>query len=66
MVHYKPKGRKAKAPPKAEFDFKYYTCNLSAEEMARIYGVKETTIYNWATMYRKEDIKKQDPNPIEE
>lgn len=27
----------------------------SAEEMAERYGVKKTTIYNWATAFRKEE-----------
>lgn len=57
MEHRKPRGRKTKAPPIAEFNFKYYDCNLSAEEMAKYYGVKKETVYNWATMYRKEEQK---------
>lgn len=57
MEHRKPRGRKTKAPPMSEFNFKYYDCNLSAEEMAQYYGVKKETVYNWATMYRKEEQK---------
>lgn len=55
MVRYKKKGRQSKAPPKAEFDFKYYDLDISASEMAKEYGVNLQTIYNWAHMYRKED-----------
>lgn len=53
MVRYKQKGRETKAPPRAEFEFLYYDCNLKAEELAEKYHVKTSTIYNWATKYRK-------------
>lgn len=59
MVHTKTRGRKSKAPPMAEFNFKYYDCNLSASEMAEYYGVKVETIYNWATQYRKQEREEQ-------
>lgn len=59
MVRYKYKGRKSKAPPKEIFDMQYYDMNISAEELAKIYGVKLHTIYNWATMYRKIDKEKE-------
>lgn len=55
MVRYKRKGQPSKAPPKAIFDMQYYDMNLSAEEMAKEYGVTIHTVYNWATMYRKLD-----------
>lgn len=55
MVRYKKKGGKSKAPSKAEFEFFYYDMDESAEEMAERYGVKKTTIYNWATAFRKEE-----------
>lgn len=58
-MHVKKKGRKSKAPPIAEFNFRYYECNLSAEEMALYYGVKIKTIYNWATMFRKQEEQEQ-------
>lgn len=60
MVRYKYKGRKSKAPPKEIFDMQYYDMNISAEEMAKIYNVKVTTIYNWATNYRKIDKEKEE------
>lgn len=54
MIKRKKRGRKPRMPNKAEFEFRYYACNLSAEEMAKLYGVKKETVYNWATQYRKE------------
>ena len=55
MVNYKKRGRKSKMPSKEVFDFQYYELNLSPEEMSRIYNVKLQTIYNWATVFRKQD-----------
>lgn len=52
---YKKRGRKNKKPNKAEFEYMYYTLDLPAEELAKKYKVKTTTIYNWATEYRKKD-----------
>ena len=54
MVRYKPKGKPNKAPPKSEFEFRYYDLGLTAEQMAELYKVKPGTIYNWATKFRKE------------
>lgn len=55
MKKYKPKGRKNKQPSKHEFDLLYYELNLDAKELAERYGVAVTTIYNWATEFRKMD-----------
>lgn len=55
MVRYKRKGRQTKAPPRAEFEFLYYDCDLPAKELAEKYNVRIETIYNWATKYRKTD-----------
>lgn len=55
LPHTKKRGRKPRMPSKVEFDFRYYSCNLSAEEMANLYGVKVKTIYNWATKFRQEE-----------
>lgn len=54
-MYKKKQGRKSKAPPKAEFDYRYYVLDLSAREMGKLYGVSENTIYNWAVHFRKEE-----------
>lgn len=60
MVRYKTRGHPMKRPSKTIFDMQYYDMNLSAEEMAKMYGVKLSTIYNWATIYRKIDKEKEE------
>ena len=55
MIKRKKRGRKPRMPNKAEFEFRYYSCNLTGEEMAELYGVTKGTIYNWATQYRREE-----------
>lgn len=62
MVRYKKKGGKTKAPPKAEFDFLYYDCDMSAQQMAEKYNVNIHTVYNWAVKYRNEDRKNEKKN----
>lgn len=64
MVRYKKRGRAVNStkPSKVTFDYQYYDLNMSAEEMARHYNVKETTIYNWATEFRKLDKIKEISN----
>lgn len=52
---YKKKGRKNKMPNKTEFEYRYYILDQSAQEMAKDYGVKPQTIYNWATEFRKKE-----------
>lgn len=54
MKRYKKRGRKLKKPSKKEFEMLYYEWNLSRKEMAKKYEVKEQTISNWATEFRKE------------
>lgn len=60
MVRYKTRGHPMKRPSKAIFDMQYYDMNLSPEEMAKAYGVKITTIYNWATYFRNIDKKEEE------
>lgn len=55
MVRYKTRGHPQKRPSKAVFDMQYYDMNLTPQEMANAYNVKVSTIYNWATYYRKID-----------
>lgn len=53
---YKKRGRKPKKPSKEFFNMIYYNQNITAEELAKEWGVKKQTIYNWACKYRKEDV----------
>lgn len=55
MEYKRKRGRKTKAPPKSTFDYQYYILQIPAEEMAKEYGVKLHTIYNWASMYREKE-----------
>lgn len=50
---YKKRGRKNKKPNKTQFEYQYYDLNMSGEELARLYEVKPSTIYNWASDFRK-------------
>lgn len=54
-MRYKKKGRKIKKPNKTEFDWLYYDCDRTAEELAEKYQVSPGTIYNWAVEFRKEE-----------
>ena len=52
---YKKRGRKNKRPSKEIFEHQYYTLGMTGEELAKLYEVKPTTIYNWAVEFRKKD-----------
>ena len=52
---YKKRGRKNKRPNKAQFEYQYYDLNMTGEELEKLYEVKPTTIYNWATEFLKKD-----------
>lgn len=52
---YKKRGRKVKKPNKAEFEYMYYILDMSGKEIAEKLGVKEHTVHNWASEYRKMD-----------
>ena len=54
MEMVKKTGRKSKRPNRAEFEFRYYMIDTPAEELAKDYGVKVQTIYNWAREFKKE------------
>lgn len=51
---YKKRGRKSKLPNKQMFETLYYNNEITAKEIAKIYNVKEQTVYNWANQLRKE------------
>lgn len=53
-MYRKRKGRKNLRPSEAQFNFQYYELEMDPEEMAKIYGVRKSTIYNWASQFRKE------------
>lgn len=41
-------GPKSKCPDKKEFIKLYYDKDIEVESLAKLYGVKKQTIYNWA------------------
>lgn len=55
MYKRKKGGRKKVRPNKIEFEYQYYTLDMSAEQLSKIYNVKPHTIYNWATEFRNEE-----------
>lgn len=54
MIRTKKPGRKTKCPKKEIFEHLYYLENISASEIAKIYGVNTQCVYNWAAKFRKE------------
>lgn len=52
---YRKRGRKLVKPDKEEFESLYYNNSVSVEELANFYNVTTTTIYNWASQFRKEE-----------
>lgn len=51
----KKAGRKSKKPTEAELEFLY--SQMSASEIAKHYGVAESTVRKWLGDYRKENGK---------
>lgn len=47
-------GRKSKRPNKEMFETLYYNDEVTASELAKLYNVAESTIYNWAFQFRNE------------
>lgn len=63
-IMLKKAGRKSKRPLRYEFELNYYTLGRSAEDLAKKYGVKPNTIYQWAIQFRREggdELTKKDP-----
>lgn len=56
---YKKRGRKNKKPTKEVFEHQYYVLGMTGEEMAKLYEVKPSTIYNWAVKFRKKTNKQK-------
>lgn len=52
---YRKRGRKLVKPDKEEFEALYYNNSVSVKELANFYNVSTTTIYNWASQFRKEE-----------
>lgn len=50
----KKPGRKSNKPTKEQFKYLYYTLDCKAEDIAKQYGVKTQTVWNWAQQYKKE------------
>lgn len=55
---YKKRGRKKQTPNEAEFNMLYYDLDMSAEQVAKHYGISVHTVYNWAYRFRKEEKSK--------
>ena len=63
-IPVKKKGRKSKKPIRYEFELNYYVLDRSAEDLAKKYGVKTNTIYQWARQFKSEGgnkVKIKDP-----
>ena len=54
MKRTRKMGRPSKIPNKDLFEKMYYDETLTVEEIARTFGVKKQTVYNWAFKYRNE------------
>lgn len=54
MIRTKKGGRKSQRPNKQMFETMYYNDSVSAKELAKLWGVAESTIYNWAFQFRHE------------
>lgn len=57
MKRLKKGGRKSQRPNKEMFESLYYNDSTSAKELAKIWSVAESTIYNWAFQFRNESEK---------
>lgn len=53
MNKTKKRGRKSNMPDKEYFETLYYNDNVSAAELAKVFEVKEQTIYNWAYRFKQ-------------
>lgn len=53
----KKKGRKMLKPSKELFEMMYYNETIKAEDLAKLWHVKNQTIYNWAHEFRKQTIR---------
>lgn len=51
----KKRGRKSVRPNKEKFEKLYYNDEVSATDLAKIFKVTESTIYNWAYQFKQED-----------
>lgn len=49
----KKRGRKSKKPTDNYLIMLYENDNMTASEIAKMYGVKTQTVYNWVTTIRK-------------
>lgn len=50
----KKRGRKTNRPNKEKFESIYYNDQISAKEIAEMFKVTESTIYNWAFQFKHE------------
>lgn len=62
-IPLKKVGRKSKRPLKYEFELNYYVLDRTAEDLAKKYGVKTNTIYQWARQFKSEGGDKQEKDP---
>lgn len=53
-MNYRKKGRRLKKPDKAIFEMYYNNQNITVDELAELWNVKKSTIYKWASEFRKE------------
>lgn len=51
---YKKRGRKLVKPNKEIFEMLYYNEAMTAKQIADFYRVKISTVYKWASEFRKE------------
>jgi transposase len=47
------KGRPSKRPSRYEFEREYYKYNRTAKDLAKEWGVSESTIYRWQREFRE-------------
>lgn len=53
-MKYRKKGRIRKKPDKAIFEMYYNNPTITIDELANIWNVKKSTVYKWASEFRKE------------